>query len=173
MCDLPHTLKLFESNKVCFFLHVSNVSGMCRGVCMRSHVSYAEAWGWCHAMFVFERRLNSQMLYFVKNNYKIIHKCQWGPEGAVSSTADPWQSPSEDSRGKIPENYGLFISGEQINSLKYTRNWAKYLFWIQVWSQPVFICFKVKFEDWVSKLRRLSFLCHLQTIIIACINPWR
>ena len=53
-------------------------------------------------MFVFERRLNSQMLYFVKNNYKIIHKCQWGPEGAVSSTADPWQSPSEDSRGKIP-----------------------------------------------------------------------
>ena len=43
MCDLPHTLKLFESNKGGFFLHVSNVLGMCRGVCMQSQASYAEA----------------------------------------------------------------------------------------------------------------------------------
>ena len=44
MCNLPHTLKLFKSKKVCFFLHVSNVLGVCRGVRMQSHASYAEAW---------------------------------------------------------------------------------------------------------------------------------
>ena len=45
MCNLPHTLKLFESNKVCFFLHISNILGMCRGVGMWFHMSsYAEAY---------------------------------------------------------------------------------------------------------------------------------
>ena len=42
--DLPHALKLFESNKMCFFLHVSNVSGVCKGMHVWSHVSYAEVW---------------------------------------------------------------------------------------------------------------------------------
>ena len=42
MCDLLHTKKLFES-KVCFFSHISNILGMCRGVRVQSHVSYAEA----------------------------------------------------------------------------------------------------------------------------------
>ena len=42
MCNLLHTLKLFESNKACFFLHVSNVLGVCRGMDVRSHASYAE-----------------------------------------------------------------------------------------------------------------------------------
>ena len=28
------TLKLFESKKTCFFLHVSNVLGVCRGLCV-------------------------------------------------------------------------------------------------------------------------------------------
>ena len=36
-------MKLFESNKACFLLHVSNVLGMCRGMCVQSHASYAEA----------------------------------------------------------------------------------------------------------------------------------
>ena len=43
MCNLLHTLKLFESNKACFFLHISHVLGMCRGVHVQSHTSYAEA----------------------------------------------------------------------------------------------------------------------------------
>ena len=43
MCNLPYTLKLFESNKACFFLYSSNVLGMCRGMHMRLYASYAEA----------------------------------------------------------------------------------------------------------------------------------
>ena len=33
-----------EAFFACFFLHVSNVLGVYRGVRVRSHVSYAEAW---------------------------------------------------------------------------------------------------------------------------------
>ena len=43
MWDLPHLLKLFESNKACLFLLISNVLGMCRGVHVQSHASNAEA----------------------------------------------------------------------------------------------------------------------------------
>ena len=44
-CDLPHALKLFEWNKACFFLHISNVLGLCRGVLL--HALYAEACPCC------------------------------------------------------------------------------------------------------------------------------
>ena len=34
----------FNQTRLVFFLHVSNVLGVCRGVRVRSHASYAEAW---------------------------------------------------------------------------------------------------------------------------------
>ena len=37
-------LETFLIKQSMLFLHVSNVSGMRRGMCMRSHASYAEAW---------------------------------------------------------------------------------------------------------------------------------
>ena len=44
-CDLPHTLKLFQLNKefFLFFLHVSNVLDVYRGMCVQLPASYAEA----------------------------------------------------------------------------------------------------------------------------------
>ena len=43
MGNLPHTSKLIKSNKACFFLHISSVLGVSRGMRMQSHTSYAEA----------------------------------------------------------------------------------------------------------------------------------
>ena len=37
-------MKLFESNKTGFALHVSIVLGMCRGMHMLSHTWYAKGW---------------------------------------------------------------------------------------------------------------------------------
>ena len=34
------------------FLHVSNVSGMCRGVRMQLHASYAEAWALLYILLI-------------------------------------------------------------------------------------------------------------------------
>ena len=47
---------------------------------------------------------------------------------------------------------------------------------MQVQSQPVLTCFKIKFyEDWVSKINwRIDyFFCYLPDIIIVWINPWK
>ena len=44
-------------------------------------------------MSVFEQRLSFPMVYFMKNNPRIIVKCEWGSRGAVSIAMDSWWSP--------------------------------------------------------------------------------
>ena len=48
------------------------------------------------------------MLYFIKNNHKIILQGRWGSGCTVSSAAGPWLRPSEGLEGKVPS---LFMSG--------------------------------------------------------------
>ena len=63
-------------------------------------------------MSIFERRLSFQMLYFMKNNQKIILQWSWGPGGTVVPfTMGLWQSPSGGSGGKAPSP---FMPGELI-----------------------------------------------------------
>ena len=59
-------------------------------------------------MSVFGRRLSIRMLYFMKNNHKIIPQGRWGSGGTVSFAAGPWLSPSRGLGSKVP---GLFTSG--------------------------------------------------------------
>ena len=47
-----------------------------------------------------------------------------GSGDAVNSAADLWQSLVRIQGVNPEENYGLFISGGQMNSLKYSRNKA-------------------------------------------------
>ena len=76
-------------------------------------------------MFFSERRLSIGMLYFVKSDHKIILPCIWGSGGTVSFTE---RSLAEVQRASPKENYVLFTSGWQINSLKYRTNRANELF---------------------------------------------
>ena len=73
-------------------------------------------------MPIFERRLSFRIVYFAKNIHKIILKCRWRPGDVVNSADSLWQSLGEDQGVNPQENYGLFTSGGQINSLKYSRN---------------------------------------------------
>ena len=53
-------------------------------------------------MSVFEKRLSSQMLYFVKKNHQIILQWSWGSRGTLTVTAGPGGSP-KCLGGKAPE----------------------------------------------------------------------
>ena len=59
-------------------------------------------------MFVFERRLSFGMLYFVKNDNKIILQGRWGSISTVGFAVGLWQNPSGGSEGKVS---GLFTCG--------------------------------------------------------------
>ena len=50
-----------------------------------------------------------------------VVKCRWGSWGVVSSTRDSWLNPGDSSGNKATENFDLFTSGGQINSLKYKK----------------------------------------------------
>ena len=50
-------------------------------------------------MSSFEQRLSFQMIYFKKNDCKIIVKCRWGSGGALSSAVSSWWSLGVGSEG--------------------------------------------------------------------------
>ena len=57
--------------------------------------------------------------YFMKNDYKIIVKCRWWSEYAVSSTAAHGRALVGVQVVKSLKRFDLFTSGGQMNNLKY------------------------------------------------------
>lgn len=109
-----------------------------------------------------------------KNNIQIIVKCRWGTECSVSSAAGSWWSPGGVSSGEAPENFWLFCVWRVNEVVKIEETKYAKLFWIQVWCQSLFKCFKIKFhEDWFWKLSyNIEFFVPSIGHQIARINPW-
>ena len=59
-------------------------------------------------MPIVEKRLSFQMLYFVKNDHRIILQRRWGSAGTAIFAEGPWLSTNMGSRGKASD---LFTSG--------------------------------------------------------------
>ena len=62
-------------------------------------------------MSVFERRLSLRMLYFVKNDFKIVLQCPTVSGGSENFAAGPWRRPSAGSIGKDLKMFSFFTSG--------------------------------------------------------------
>ena len=87
------------------------------------------------------------MLYFVKNNHKIILKCRQRSGGVVSSTVGPWQIAGLGSGGKVPEKFWPFYVWMANNQLEIEEPQEAKFFQMQVRSQFLFIWFKVKYYE--------------------------
>ena len=140
-------------------------------------------------MSVFEERLSFSMFYFMKNDHETIVKSMcgrrmgWGRQCKLCSwlRVEPWwglRAKKNKKKKKKEERYWLLTSGGHINGWKKKKptkiiysEWKKKKkkFDINMFInalKPNFM--KIKFEN---SIRRLSFLCRLQDIKIAWINP--
>ena len=93
-------------------------------------------------MSIFERRLSFQMLYFLKNNHKIVLQWMWGSGSTVSFTTSSWLCPSGCSGDKAPEKCYAFYVWRVNNSLKLKKNSKLIYFEYKLKTKLLFICFK-------------------------------
>ena len=62
------------------------------------------------------------MLYFVKNDHRIVLKSRWGSRGTASFAAGPWRSLSGGLGGNVPEKVEAVYVWRVNNSLKYWKH---------------------------------------------------
>ena len=101
-------------------------------------------------MSIFEKRLSFRMVYFMKNDHKIILQWKWGSGGNVNVVVGPWWSPSGGSGGKASD---LIMSGWYIIANNRKEHSRLIYFECKLRANFFWYASKIKFyEDWVSKL---------------------
>ena len=110
-------------------------------------------------MPVVEQKLSFWMLYFMTNDQEIIVNCRWRSGSAVSSIVGSWWSLDGGSDSKDPEKHWSFYIW-RTNKCRFKTNLV-----LDALKRNYM---KIELE---KSLWRLSFLCHLQDIKIAWINP--
>ena len=169
MCDLLHTLKLFKWNKVCFFLHVSNVLGMCRGMCMRSHASYAKA---CYRADDPNNRKQGGVCIYYKESLGVT-ELKLSNLVNVLFMKSPCNRFAKNISKVVGNNLGLEIlvqfDRDQLVSTHYLLKWNK--FWVTLrwwqwkdWKCPMWHAFCISIN---SRIEERDWSCYLVIFYVA------
>ena len=110
----------------------------------------------------------------LNHSWKTNHKISDGGLEARYTPAWVYGRTLVEGKGAKLKKFGPFTSGRQINRLKQKKSGR--LIYIECKFESVLFSYALKWSfmkiDFQNSIRRLSFLCRLPDIKMACVNPW-